>query len=84
MTPSAASVWTNSSIRSATWVGVPMNDWRPVTSMIRSRIERSLASARWRQSAAVFSGSGYIRARPWMIDVADTSGSTSGSGPSAS
>ncbi len=26
-----------------------------------------------RHSAAVFSGSGYIRARPWMIDVADTS-----------
>jgi hypothetical protein len=43
-----------------------------------------LSAASWRHAAAVFSGSGNMRARPWMIDVDDTSGSISGSGPSAS
>ena len=61
-----------------------MNDWRPVTSMIRSRMLSPLASARARYSAAVFIGSACMRARPWMIDVELTSGSMSGSGPSAS
>ena len=61
-----------------------MNDCRPDTSIIRSRIDRFLAAARSRHARAVASRSSCIRARPWMIDVDDTSGSMSGSGPSAS
>jgi hypothetical protein len=45
MKPSLASAWTSSLIVVATVSGEPMNDCRPVTSMISSRIDRFSASA---------------------------------------
>ena len=63
-----------------------MNDWRPVTSMISSRIDRFPASALARHSRAVAIGSRCMRtlARPRAIVCSPGSGSISGSGPSGS
>ena len=73
-------------ICSATVAGEPMNDWRPVTSMISSRIDSFSASAFARHCAAVAIGSRCIRtlARPRETVFSPGSGSTSGSGPSGS
>ena len=62
------------------WPGVPMNDCRPVTSMISSRIDRFLASASSRHSRAVASGSRCIRtlARPRAMVFSPTTGSIVG------
>ena len=66
--------------------GEPTNVWRPVTSMISSRIDSFSAVALARHCAAVASGSRYIRtlARPRAIVCSPGSGSMSGSGPSGS
>ncbi len=66
---------TKSSRSSATCAGVPMNDCRPVTSITRSRMPSCFDSATRATSPRSPAGSGNIRARPWMIDVDDTSGS---------
>ena len=70
----------------ATVAGDPMNVWRLVTSMIRSRMDSFSASAFARHWAAVAIGSRYMRtlARPRAIVCSPSSGSTSGSGPSGS
>ena len=87
MKPSAASDCTKSSIVSATVAGLPMNDCRPVTSMISSRMREPLGLGELpplaRRSA---SGSRCMRtlARPWATVFSPTTGSTSGSGPSGS
>ncbi len=52
MKPSVASAWTSSLIVVATVSGEPMNDCRPVTSMISSRADRFSASALARHSPA--------------------------------
>ncbi len=64
--PSLASAWTRSLICSATLECEPTNDWRPVTSMISSRMDSFFVSASSRHCRAVSSGSRYIRtlARP--------------------
>ena len=86
MNPSLASDWTKSLIVSATVAGEPMNDCRPVTSMISSRIDRFSGLRPGPPLAAMASGSRYIRtlARPRAMVFSPGSGSTSGSGPSGS
>ena len=86
MNPSLASACTKSLIVAATVAGEPMNDCRPVTSMISSRSDRRSAAAFSRHCRAVATGSRCMRtlARPRAMVFSPGSGSISGSGPSGS
>jgi hypothetical protein len=86
MKPSLASDCTRSVICAATVAALPMKSCRLLVSIISSRMDNPVASARSRQPFATAIGSRFIRtlARPLATVCSPTSGSTSGSGPSGS